>query len=73
MEKKCYDCKYRGGVAGSCHSSCKHPDNEGNFLGNPKSLNIKADPHGVKSGWFMWPFNFDPTWLRNCDGFEEEK
>ena len=35
-------------------------------------LNIQADPHGVQSGWFMWPVNFDPVWLRNCDGFEQK-
>lgn len=36
-------------------------------------LNIEADPHGVKSGWFMWPTNFDPIWLKNCDGYEEKE
>ena len=38
-----------------------------------KKLNIEADPHGVRSGWFMWPANFDPVWLRNCDGFEAQE
>ena len=22
---ECYECKYKGSVAGSCHSSCQHP------------------------------------------------
>lgn len=84
----CYECKYRGTVPGSCHSSCKHPANEaindnpmlglmaalggnrgGGMSVSPKELNIKADPHGVRSGWFAFPFNFDPIWLENCDGF----
>ena len=39
---KCYDCKFRGTVPGSCHSSC----------GN-KEAKVKGDPHGIKSGWFM--------------------
>ena len=34
------------------------------------TLGIKADPHGVRSGWFNWPFNFDPVWLQECKGFE---
>ena len=34
-----------------------------------RELNIVADAHGVQSGWFTWPGNFDPTWLENCDGF----
>lgn len=40
-----------------------------------KELNIQANAHGIRSGWFLWPFNFDPVWLENCDGFTpvEEK
>lgn len=37
----------------------------------PKELNIKASQTGINGGWFMFPLNFDPTWLMNCDGFEE--
>jgi hypothetical protein len=33
------------------------------------SLDIQANYHGIKNGWFNWPWNFDPTWLENCDGF----
>ncbi len=74
----CYKCRYRSNVAGDCHSCCEYPDNDTGILSffaganikNMKKLNIKANPHGVKSGWFMWPVNFDPTWLENCDGFE---
>lgn len=33
-------------------------------------LNIKGNAHGIRSGWFCWPFNFDPVWLENCDGFK---
>jgi len=36
-------------------------------------LNIEGDRHGIKQGWFNWPINFDPIWLKNCDGFEEKK
>jgi hypothetical protein len=36
-------------------------------------LGIKANYHGVKMGWFNFPFNFDPIWLENCDGFEEKE
>ena len=33
-------------------------------------LGIKANYHGIKMGWFNFPFNFDPTWLEECNGFE---
>lgn len=34
-------------------------------------LNLQAAEQGIEGGYFIWPFNFDPTWLQNCDGFEE--
>lgn len=39
------------------------------ILGN-RSIGIKGNPHGIKNGWFYWPFNFDPLWLEECNGFE---
>jgi len=78
---KCYDCIYRGNVSGDAHSCCRYPKNEtGMFdlfsaqnMKNSRKLNIKGDPHGVRMGWFMWPTNFDPTWLINCDGFKAKE
>ncbi len=40
---------------------------------NSQELNIKGNPQGIKGGWFNFPWNFDPTWLENCDGYEEKK
>ena len=99
MEKKikkkkfdCWNCRYRGSVAGSAHICCNHPSlaqiKENPMLEmmaifasvgrspamnvNSKELNIKGNLHGIKSGWFNFPFNFDPVWLENCDGFENK-
>ena len=60
----CYQCKYRCPLVRDAHSSCTHP--------NHHSLNIQADEYGIKSGWFNFPHNFDPVWLRNCDGYLNE-
>uniref|UniRef100_A0A6M3LXM1 Uncharacterized protein n=1 Tax=viral metagenome TaxID=1070528 RepID=A0A6M3LXM1_9ZZZZ len=38
-----------------------------------KRLKIQANAHGVNSGWFHYPFNFDPVWLDACSGFEAIK
>jgi hypothetical protein len=35
-------------------------------------LNIVGNPTGIQGGWFNWPFNYDPTWLENCDGFTQK-
>ena len=34
-----------------------------------KRLEIRANPAGLRGGWFHYPFNFDPIWLENCKGF----
>ena len=84
----CYKCEYRGGCAGSAHSCCEHPSVEKNPIGelmgilgsvgrvpctiSPNNLGIKGNPHGIKRGWFNWPYNFDPTWLENCNGFKQK-
>lgn len=31
---------------------------------------VKGHPHGIRSGWFMHPMNFDPVWLQECSGFK---
>ena len=59
---ECYECKYRGHIPGDAHSSCKR---------NPLP-NVKGAEHGIKKGWFNFPFNFDPVWLESCDGYEKK-
>lgn len=60
----CYKCEHRGTIPGDAHSCCT----------NLKALVI-GNNHGIANGWFIWPFNFDPTWLVSCTGYEtkEEK
>ena len=88
MQKKpnCYKCIYRGTIPGDAHSRCKHPkvkvdDNpfgaivdvfSGKTKEAVKELGIKGNPHGIRSGWFIWPANFDPTWLVACNGFKQK-
>lgn len=71
----------RGRVPGDAHSCCKYP---GNLTGmfdmfmpenaeQAKKLQIQAEPHGIRMGWFMWPVNFDPVWLKHCLGFKERE
>lgn len=32
-------------------------------------LKIRGNDYGIRNGWFVWPVNFDPTWLESCEGF----
>lgn len=38
-----------------------------------KKMGVTGNPTGIARGWFNWPWNFDPTWLLTCDGFEPKK
>ena len=85
MMGACYSCTHRGTVPYDAHSCCHHPEgaglgglvaltlaimnNDGNLAKRMLSLGIRCDRHGFESGWFMWPANFDPVWLENCDGY----
>ncbi len=62
MEDKsnCHKCKHRGTIPGDAHSRCNNPE-----------AKVKGHPGGIKGGWFHHPYNFDPTWLLECDGFEK--
>ena len=62
MKPDCYKCKHRRDIAGDCHSEC----------GNMRAI-TKGNAHGIRHGWFRWPYNFDPLWLEACDGFEAKE
>ena len=62
MKLKCYECAHRHNIIGDCHSSCSNRD-----------AIVKGNPHGIKMGWFVWPYNFDPVWLVSCNGFKPIK
>jgi len=41
----------------------------GKTQGAAEKLGITGHAQGIRSGWFMWPANFDPVWLLTCNGF----
>ena len=54
----CYQCAHRRELVWDCHSACSNT-----------AAQVTGNVYGVKSGWFFWPVNFDPVWLKTCDGF----
>lgn len=58
----CYKCIYRRSVPGDCHSSCAN-----------EYARVTGDAHGIRSGWFFHPYNFDPIWLKECDGYKSKE
>jgi len=62
----CYKCGYRRTLLGDCHSGCAF-DFEGQQVPPPK-----GNPHGIRNGWWLHPFSFDPVWMMgDCLGFAE--
>lgn len=65
----CSNCTKRGSTPGDAHSTCTAPANPVVAMvqfasGSPNAP--KANPHGVRMGWCMWPLNFDPVWIESC-------
>jgi hypothetical protein len=59
---ECWSCKNKRPIPGDAHISCAKPD-----------ANMTGNKHGIRSGWFMYPFNFDPVWKEKlCDNYESD-
>lgn len=35
-------------------------------------LDVDVEEGAIANGWGLWPFNFDPLWVKSCTGFKEE-
>lgn len=59
---ECYECKNCYPIPGSCHVGCSMP-----------SEDIKGEEWGIKNGWFIYPYCFDPVWKKNkCHNFQQK-
>lgn len=58
----CFVCVHRLTIPGSAHSRC-----------NKFEAKTRFAMHGIRQGWADWPLNFDPVWLKACDGFSDEE
>jgi hypothetical protein len=54
----CYQCTHRRNLPGDEHSACVN-----------REAKVMGNAHGIRHGWFFWPFNYDPVWLQECTGF----
>jgi hypothetical protein len=58
----CYDCTFMRKVPGDAHIACVNPDPD-----------MKGNLHGIRSGWFYYPFCFDPVWKeKECCNFDSK-
>jgi len=66
-DKTCYQCIFREEAFGSAHSHCV-------FDWSKNIENIPTgDPHGIKNGWWGFPWNYDPVWMESqCAEFKSK-
>lgn len=60
FRNECYHCEHKRSVSGNAHIECVKPD-----------ADMTGDEHGIRSGWFMYPFLFDPVWKTKwCSNYQ---
>ena len=63
IKNECYYCAHKRSVPGNAHIACADPPDD-----------MTGDPHGIKKGWFLFPFLFDPVWkTKKCKNFVAKK
>ena len=63
FRNECYHCKHKRSVAGNAHIECVKPD-----------TNMRGNEHGIRNGWFYYPFLYDPTWKEKmCNNYEPKE
>ncbi len=65
-KSNCWNCAYGGNIPGDAHIRCKF-----DFVKAKKDM-PRGNPHGIWSGWYMFPMNYDPVWMaEQCVAFSE--
>lgn len=88
MMGACHGCMHHRELPSTTHLACRHPATERAHqnplaglitamggalpLPSPPGLTVRMHPHGIRNSWASWPWNFDPTWLVECDGYAPE-
>ncbi|MBC8551707.1 MAG: hypothetical protein H8D23_18830 [Candidatus Brocadiales bacterium] len=63
LNNECWYCEFKRAVPGNAHISCVNPDPD-----------MTGNEHGIKHGWFSYPYCFDPVWkTAKCKNFKEKK
>jgi hypothetical protein len=84
MKNNCYTCRFREPVVGSAHSACNACEQSDvltkkipkflyylGFATGQAKAPFEFSQHGFNNGWFNYPVNFDPTWIKSeCLFFE---
>jgi hypothetical protein len=63
MKGECWGCKFKMEIPGNCHIQCIRFDKY-----------MTGNAHGIKMGWFFYPWVFDPVWKTSlCRNYEPKE
>lgn len=68
----CHECQHSHAIPGDCHIDCQEGLRQCFVIGVPRTIKVALNEHGVKNGWALWPFNFDPIWVQECNSFKAQ-
>jgi len=72
MKKNCNTCKHRTEIVNSHRISCEHyRKNKNLILESPLHKN-NIPEYAKNSGWFDFPYDFDPLWVVDCSEHKVE-
>ena len=67
IQNQCQACGYKAGIPGDDHISCLFD------WGKSWWVMPNGEAHGIAHGWYVFPFNYDPIWMREeCMAFSKE-
>ena len=67
IQNQCRACGYKAGIPGDDHISCLFD------WGKSWWVMPNGEAHGIAHGWYVFPFNYDPIWMREeCMAFSKE-
>jgi hypothetical protein len=62
FESRCFSCRFMRRITSSSHIRCANPD-----------LTLTGDEDAIEKGYFQYPYNFNPIWIKSiCKKFKEK-
>ena len=59
VRNRCWECLWHYTIPHNAHVGCSKPDPD-----------MTGNEHGIKNGWFNYPYCFDPIWMTKvCPNF----
>lgn len=70
MKKRCSTCAHTSEITNSHRISCQYYWKNKNLLDTSPASLCDISDYAKSSGWFDFPYDFDPLWITSdCNGY----